>query len=136
MCNYKTGISNGNGIREIPVGQEIPETRETPESQEYPKNSCMIMPGREKFETTWAGEDGNFPLNIPDAPDLQKAPATHHLLGGRGCAKRVLGGPVVYHHVTREAKCVADDMAWCKRLSLLYSTMMTSPLQLSGSAMW
>ena len=26
-------------------------------------------------------------------------------------AERSLGGPVAYHHITREANCVADDMA-------------------------
>ena len=26
-------------------------------------------------------------------------------------AERSLGGPVAYHHVTREANCIADDMA-------------------------
>ena len=30
-------------------------------------------------------------------------------------AERTLGGPVAYHHVTREANCIADDMA-CRAL--------------------
>ena len=30
-------------------------------------------------------------------------------------AKRTLGGPVAYRHTTREANCVADDMA-CQTL--------------------
>ena len=49
------------------------------------------------------------------ALDLQETPATDHLLGSEDIkhAERVLGGPVAYHHVTREAKCVADDMAHC-----------------------
>ena len=57
--------------RELPVSREFPESREIPvrEFTGIPENRELPLvrefPGREKFEGSREGGNGNFPLNIP-----------------------------------------------------------------------